>query len=166
MSDERTGSAPDGDLVRSLCAEARDLAKGLRGPVSRLRLQAGDHAIEIEWEVGAASAGGAEGRSVAISSVADAEAPAEDATAGDGHAVTAPLLGTFYRAPQPGAKPFVEEGDVVEAGQDVAIVEAMKIMNRVQADRAGRVVKILAVDGDMVEYGQELMILEPYGDGG
>ena len=78
-------------------------------------------------------------------------------------AVVAPLVGTFYRSPQPGAKAFVEEGDVVDKGATVCIVEAMKIMNQVSADQGGRVAEILAKDGDWVEYQQVLMYLEPIG---
>jgi acetyl-CoA carboxylase biotin carboxyl carrier protein len=79
----------------------------------------------------------------------------------DRHAVVAVLVGTFYRSPEPGAAAFVEVGDVVEEGQDIAIIEAMKVMNRIQADRAGRVAEILVQDGEMVEFEQRLIILEP-----
>ncbi len=166
MTDTQNAPGADAAVIRSLCEEARSLASGLKGPVSRLRLAAGDHAVEIEWQL-AAPAG-----APAAAPQAGGAAPtvSEEPTAGgDGgeehHPIVAPLLGTFYRSPEPGAKPFVEEGDVVEAGQDVAIVEAMKIMNRVQADRAGRVVKIVVDDGEMVEFGQELMLLEPFDAG-
>jgi acetyl-CoA carboxylase biotin carboxyl carrier protein len=77
------------------------------------------------------------------------------------HPIVAPLVGTFYRSPQPGAKPFVEEGDLVEKGQTVAIVEAMKIMNQIQADRAGRVAQIMVQDAEWVEFQQVLIYLEP-----
>jgi acetyl-CoA carboxylase biotin carboxyl carrier protein len=92
-----------------------------------------------------------------------AAAGGEAAAAGEAdnrYPVMAPLVGTFYRSSQPGAKAFVEEGDVVDKGQTVGIVEAMKIMNSVQADQGGRVAKILVADGEMVEYGQKLIILE------
>lgn len=78
----------------------------------------------------------------------------------DRHQVTAPLVGTFYRAPQPGARPFAEVGDFVEEGQQVAIVEAMKLMNAIAADCSGRVVAILVEDGQPVEYGQPLLVLD------
>jgi acetyl-CoA carboxylase biotin carboxyl carrier protein len=73
----------------------------------------------------------------------------------------APLVGTFYRSSQPGAKPFVEEGDVVDEGQTVAIVEAMKLMNHVSADQAGKVDEIVVTDGDWVEFEQALIYLVP-----
>lgn len=74
--------------------------------------------------------------------------------------VPSPMVGTAYRAPEPNAKPFVEVGDHVRAGQAILIVEAMKHMNEVTAPRAGRVVEILVEDGQPVEYGQPLMIIE------
>ena len=75
-------------------------------------------------------------------------------------AVTSPMVGTVFRAAEPKAKPFVEVGDTVKAGQTLVIVEAMKHMNEVAAPRAGRVVEILVEDGQPVEYGQPLMIIE------
>ena len=74
--------------------------------------------------------------------------------------VPSPMVGTAYRAPDPKAKPFVEVGDQVKAGQAILIVEAMKHMNEVAAPRAGKVVEILVEDGQPVEYGQPLMIIE------
>jgi len=78
--------------------------------------------------------------------------------------VLAPLVGTFYGAPQPGAKPFVEVGDTVEAGQAVCIVEAMKMMNEVAAGEGGKVAEIMVENGDWVEFEQVLMYLEPAED--
>jgi acetyl-CoA carboxylase biotin carboxyl carrier protein len=75
--------------------------------------------------------------------------------------VLSPLVGTFYRAAQPGAKAFAEEGDVVDIGQTVCIVEAMKLMNEVVAGEAGKVVEICVENGDPVEFEQVLMYLEP-----
>jgi oxaloacetate decarboxylase alpha subunit len=73
--------------------------------------------------------------------------------------ITAPMVGTFYRAPSPDAEPFVEVGDIVEPGQTVCIVEAMKLMNEIEAERRGKIVKILAENEDPVEYGQPLFVL-------
>jgi biotin carboxyl carrier protein len=75
--------------------------------------------------------------------------------------VTAPLVGTFYRAPNPGAEPFVAVGQRVEPGQVVGIVEAMKVMNEITSDVAGRVVRILVEDGQPVEFGQPLIEIAP-----
>jgi acetyl-CoA carboxylase biotin carboxyl carrier protein len=74
--------------------------------------------------------------------------------------VPSPMVGTAYRSPEPGAHPFVEVGDRVQAGQTILIVEAMKHMNEVAAPRAGTVVEILVEDGQPVEYGEPLMIIE------
>jgi acetyl-CoA carboxylase biotin carboxyl carrier protein len=76
-----------------------------------------------------------------------------------GDEVTAPLLGTFYRAPKPGAPPFVDVGAVVEPDTVIAIIEVMKLMNTVRAGRAGRVTEILVADGALVEFGQPLLRL-------
>ncbi|GBD16898.1 Biotin carboxyl carrier protein of acetyl-CoA carboxylase [bacterium HR26] len=73
--------------------------------------------------------------------------------------IDAPMVGTFYAAPAPDAEPFVRVGDLVEPGQTVAIIEAMKIMNEIVAERAGEVVAILVENGQAVEYGQPLMRL-------
>ncbi len=77
--------------------------------------------------------------------------------------VTAPLVGTFYRAPNPGAEPFVSAGQTVEPGQVVGIVEAMKVMNEITTDVGGRIVRILVEDGQPVEFGQPLMEIDPQG---
>jgi acetyl-CoA carboxylase biotin carboxyl carrier protein len=75
--------------------------------------------------------------------------------------VEAPMVGTFYRAPKPDAPPFVSEGDVVKEGQVLCIVEAMKLMNEIEAKAAGRIVKILVDNGQPVEFGQSLFLMEP-----
>ncbi len=76
------------------------------------------------------------------------------------HVVTAPMVGTFYVSPTPGAKPFVEIGDEVQVGQVLCIIEAMKMMNQIEADKAGRVTSIMAKNGDPVEFGQPLFVIE------
>jgi acetyl-CoA carboxylase biotin carboxyl carrier protein len=78
--------------------------------------------------------------------------------------ICAPSVGTFYRAPEPGAKLFVADGDLVRPGQQVAIVEAMKLMLPVDADEAGRVRRVLKQDGEPVEYGEPLIELIPVED--
>lgn len=74
--------------------------------------------------------------------------------------ITAPMVGTFYRAPAPEAPPFVEVGQVVEAGQTVCIIEAMKLMNEIECDKRGRVTKVLVDNAQPVEYGQPLFVME------
>jgi len=76
-------------------------------------------------------------------------------------AVTSPMVGTFYRAPAPDADPFVEVGDVVEVGQTVCIIEAMKLMNEIEAEAKGRVAQILVENAQPVEFGQKLFLIDP-----
>lgn len=77
------------------------------------------------------------------------------------YAVNSPFVGTFYRAPSPGAPPFVEIGDIVQKGKTLCIVEAMKLMNEIEAEVSGKVVQILKKDGDSVEFGEPLFLIEP-----
>ena len=76
------------------------------------------------------------------------------------HVITAPMVGTFYASPSPGAKPFVEIGDEIKVGQVLCIIEAMKMMNKIEADRAGRIASVMARNGDPVEFGQPLFVVE------
>ena len=76
------------------------------------------------------------------------------------HVITAPMVGTFYAAPSPGAKSFVEIGDEIEVGQVLCVIEAMKMMNQIEADKAGRITSIMARNGDPVEFGQPLFVIE------
>jgi acetyl-CoA carboxylase biotin carboxyl carrier protein len=77
------------------------------------------------------------------------------------HMVKSPIVGTFYEAPSPGAPPFVKVGDTVELGQVLCIVEAMKLLNEIESDVAGEIVKKLAANGQPIEYGQELFVIRP-----
>lgn len=98
-----------------------------------------------------------------------ATAPANGAAAGtgvptpapepEGHVVKSPMVGTFYRSASPGAKPFVEIGDPVQVGDPLCIIEAMKLMNEIEADQAGVVKAILIENGQPVEYGQALVVI-------
>jgi acetyl-CoA carboxylase biotin carboxyl carrier protein len=76
-------------------------------------------------------------------------------------AIRSPIVGTFYRSPAPDAPPYVDVGDAVKPGQAVCIVEAMKLMNEIESDVTGKIVKILAKNEDPVEYNQELFLVEP-----
>lgn len=88
-------------------------------------------------------------------------APVQEAPAVvTGHAVKSPMVGTFYRASSPGAKPFVEVGSLIKEGETICIIEAMKILNEIEADKSGTVTKILSENGQAVEYGQPLFIIE------
>ena len=102
---------------------------------------------------------------MAAAPAAPAAAPAAAAepaaaAAPAGHSVKSPMVGTFYRASSPGAKPFVEVGSTVKEGDTLCIVEAMKILNEIEADKAGTVKQILWENGDAVEFGQPLFIIE------
>ena len=101
--------------------------------------------------------------SVAAPAVAPAAAAALTASGKEipaGHQVKAPMVGTFYRSASPGAKAFVDVGSVVKEGDTLCIIEAMKMMNQIEADKAGTVKAILANNGDPVEFGQPLIIIE------
>jgi acetyl-CoA carboxylase biotin carboxyl carrier protein len=96
------------------------------------------------------------------SQAAPAATGAPPAAGGDGLAeITSPMVGTFYRSPSPGEKPFVKEGDRVTADSVVCLVEAMKFFNQIKAERSGTIVKVLVNDGDPVDYGQALFKIKP-----
>ncbi|MCG5501522.1 acetyl-CoA carboxylase biotin carboxyl carrier protein [Ectothiorhodospira lacustris] len=102
-----------------------------------------------------------------VPGAAPAAAPATPATVEDkpaalpsGHQVTAPMVGTFYRAPTPGARAFVEAGQSVNAGDTLCIIEAMKMLNQIEADKAGVIKAILVENGQPVEYGQPMFIID------
>jgi acetyl-CoA carboxylase biotin carboxyl carrier protein len=90
---------------------------------------------------------------------APAEGPPVEMPAG--HTITAPMVGTFYATPSPKDPPFVQEGDEVRVGDSIGIIEAMKMMNEIETDVAGRIARILVKNGQPVEYGQPLMVVEP-----
>jgi acetyl-CoA carboxylase biotin carboxyl carrier protein len=91
---------------------------------------------------------------------APAAAPATPApVAQQGHVVTSPMVGTFYRAPSPGAEAFVQVGDTVKEGQTICIIEAMKLLNEIESDKSGVVKEILVDNGQAVEYGQPLFVV-------
>ena len=96
----------------------------------------------------------------AAPAAAPAESGAEEESLPSGHIVKSPMVGTFYSASSPGAKPFVNVGDSVTEGETVCIVEAMKILNQIEADASGTVKAILVENAQPVEYGQPLMIIE------
>lgn len=94
-----------------------------------------------------------------VAAPAPAAAPAAEA-APAGHLVKSPMVGTFYRSASPGAKPFVEIGSQVKQGETICIIEAMKILNEIEADKSGTVIQILGENGQAVEYGQPLFVIE------
>src|SRR5262245_48210372 len=96
----------------------------------------------------------------AAAAPAAAGAPAAPARRANEHVVAAPMVGTFYAAASPGAKPFAEIGTEVKEGQVLCIIEAMKMMNQIESDKAGKVTAIMATNGDPVEFGQPLFVIE------
>ena len=121
------------------------LSKYVQSPSPAFHVAAGPHGIPAETRAGADK------------SVEAAQEPETDNLV----SIESPVVGTFYRAPAPGAEPFVEVGALVEPGQTVCIVEAMKIMNEIEAETRGRVARILVKNAQPVEYGQKLFLLEP-----
>ncbi|MGH3932100.1 MAG: acetyl-CoA carboxylase biotin carboxyl carrier protein [Pseudonocardiaceae bacterium] len=131
-----------------------------------LRVQAGGVIVEAEWPVAAAPSGG----SAPVTVVAPPEAnsaPVDNAIDGSAiendslHYLRAPAIGVFFQAPEPGAKPFVEVGDTVVSGQQVAIVEIMKLMIPVHADIDGQIAEVLKANGETVEYDEPLFAVTP-----
>jgi acetyl-CoA carboxylase biotin carboxyl carrier protein len=99
-------------------------------------------------------------RAAAAEATAAAEAAALEE---EGHVIKSPMVGTFYRAATPGGKPLVEVGTVVKAGEPVCIIEAMKIMNEIEADVGGSIIKVLVENGQAVEFGQPLFVIDRRG---
>ena len=93
----------------------------------------------------------------AVVETAASTAPAQEP---EGHIIRSPMVGTFYRAPSPGAKPFVTEGQSVSTGETLCIIEAMKILNQIEADTSGKVVEILVENGQPVEYNEPLFVID------
>jgi acetyl-CoA carboxylase biotin carboxyl carrier protein len=148
------------DDLQLLCEQAAALARSMPTPVQRISVRRGDCEVDVEWptrhEVPQVKT------TVSASSPSDDERPVVAGTAHPqppepGHIIRAPLVGTFYRAAQPGATPFVSIGDVVEVDQPLAIVEAMKLMNTITSDVAGRVVDIYVDNDQSVEFEQPLV---------
>jgi acetyl-CoA carboxylase biotin carboxyl carrier protein len=151
----------EASTVQLVIKETKDLIKWLEGTTTRrLRLHAAGLELEVERQeiavVAAAPSAHAAGAAVPASSAAPAAAPGR-------MPVVAPLVGVFYRAASPGAKPFVDVGDTVERGQKVGIVEAMKMMNEVTSDFRGTVAEIVVQNGETVQYEQTLMFIDVSG---
>jgi len=125
----------------------------------RIVKSAGSMAAPIMTYAPAASSVAAPMQPVAAPALPAAPVPAPEA-APTGHQVKSPMVGTFYRSSSPGAKAFVDVGSVVKEGETVCIVEAMKILNEIEADKSGTITKILVENGQPVEYGQPMFVIE------
>ncbi|MGW0505604.1 acetyl-CoA carboxylase biotin carboxyl carrier protein [Micromonospora sp. NPDC003241] len=176
LAGSESGARDEADTEATLTGLRRHagrLVAELPGPLRRLRLCAGGAELEVEWqhEAGTIPLAPTPGTPTApAASAVHPASPVPTVAVGVGvppvppvprSAVRSPMVGTFYRAPEPGAAPFVTVGDLVRPGQVVGIVEAMKLMNEITADRAGRVTEVLVADGQPVEYDQPLVALDP-----
>jgi acetyl-CoA carboxylase biotin carboxyl carrier protein len=155
-----SGPEPDDDpqVLERLREVALSLLGGLAKQPASLRISTTQVELELKWPESMA-----EMPAVSAAVSAPADAAAAPATEPAGRYLTAHSVGVFYRAPEPGAKPFVGVGDVVLPGQQLGIIEAMKLMIPVEADIAGRIVEVIAGDGQAVEYGDPLFAFEPAG---
>jgi acetyl-CoA carboxylase biotin carboxyl carrier protein len=166
-ADDNAGSAILGGIE---VAELRRLIRLVqRTGIGELEVSAGGRAVRISAVPGAAPA------AVGHAAATVAPAPGQAAAAGNaGHsapalpsksdkyvAVVSPMVGTFYRAPAPDADPYVEVGTMVEIGQTVCIIEAMKLMNEIESEVRGRVVELLVENAQAVEFGQKLFLIDP-----
>ena len=142
----------DGDLVRKLADLLRETG------LSEIEFAEGEKRIRVTRPTAAQTVAVHAPIAAAAAPVA-AAAPAAKPANHPG-AVTSPMVGTAYAAPEPGSAPFVRVGDTVKAGQTVLIIEAMKVMNPIKAPRGGTVVEILVSDSQPVEFGEVLMIIE------
>lgn len=138
-------SAGDVATLDALCHSVAEVFRLTPHPPTRLSVTLGGAALEIEWPAASAPV----------------PVPVHEEVVANGPTVDAPLVGTFYHAAGPGEAPFVRPGDVVQEGQQVGIVEAMKVLNAVLAPCRARVAGVLVGDGEPVEYGQALIALDP-----
>lgn len=142
-------------ILNALTREITAMAK-LSPTVRRVAMQAAGHSVEVEWADTAAPP-----EAVRLPPQPDEHEDSDDSTDDEHVVVRAPLVGTFFTAPQPGAPPFVSAGDTVEKGQTLAIIEAMKLMNPLLAECTGTVEKVLVANGEAVEFDQQLIVLAP-----
>ena len=133
--------------------------------IAELEIREGEESVRISRSSQVAPAVVAAPTQVAVPAAPAAPTPAAETGAGEepeisGHAIKSPMVGTFYRSPAPGAKPFVEVGQSVGVGDTLCIVEAMKLLNQIESDKAGTVKAILVENEQPVEYGQPLFVIE------
>ena len=133
--------------------------------IAELEIREGEESVRISRSSQVAPASVAAPAPVAVPAAPPAAPAATEAAAGEepeisGHVIKSPMVGTFYRSPAPGAKAFVEVGQSVGVGDTLCIVEAMKLLNQIEADKAGTIKAILAENGEPIEYGQTLFIIE------
>ncbi len=148
---------PEIDYIEKLAQIIDD--KGL----TEISIEDGEQAITIRKEVIVSAASPVVAAAPVAAPQVSAQAPAPEAkapAAKKGTAITSPMVGTFYKSPSPDSDPFVTEGSDVKQGDVVCIIEAMKMMNEIKADVAGKIIEICVEDGQPVEFGQVLMYVE------
>lgn len=128
--------------------------------VAEIEIHEGEESVRISRASTAVVAPMAAPVAAPAPTAAPAAAPAAAEPEVQGHAVRSPMVGTFYASPSPDASAFVKEGDTVSAGQTLCIIEAMKILNQIESDKAGKITKILVENGQPVEFDQPLFIIE------
>jgi len=126
----------------------------------KVRIVKGGIAAPVQYVQTVAAPAPAIGAAAPVGAIAAAPAAAPVEAAPSGHVVKSPMVGTFYRSSSPGAPAFVEVGSQVKEGDTICIIEAMKILNEIEADKSGTVTQILGENGQAVEYGQPLFIIE------
>jgi acetyl-CoA carboxylase biotin carboxyl carrier protein len=157
IGNRRPPPPPDTELIRSLAALLAETG------LSEIEYESGGTRIRVARETARAVTVAAPAAPPPAAPAAPAPIePPKGANGANPHAnaVTSPMVGVAYLAPQPGAAPFVKIGDTVTEGQTLLIIEAMKVMNQIRSPRPGRVSQILVADADAVEYGAALMLLE------
>jgi acetyl-CoA carboxylase biotin carboxyl carrier protein len=155
IGNRRPPTPPDTELIRSLAALLAETG------LSEIEYESGGTRIRVAREMARAVAVAAPAAPSPAAPPLPVEPP-PGANGADPHpgAVTSPMVGVVYLAPQPGSAPFVQVGDTVTEGETLLIIEAMKVINQIRAPRAGRVAQILVTDADAVEYGAPLMLIE------
>ena len=143
------------DLVQESGIAELEITEG----EERVRIARGGAVSVTPLAVGAPSAAASAGAAPPPALAAPAAAAAIPEAAPEGHVVKSPMVGTFYRSPSPDAKPFVDVGAAVKAGDTICVLEAMKLMNEIEADASGVIKAILVENGQPVEYGQALFII-------
>jgi acetyl-CoA carboxylase biotin carboxyl carrier protein len=160
----------DGDVLIQLRQQVRQLVAEVAGPLRRVRMRSGDTVLEIEWHGTPSTAQTPADEPSLPPATTDVAVPAgagpvplaattQAADHTERSTIVSPIVGVFYRAAESDAAPFVEVGDVVEPGQVIGIVEAMKLMNRITAEQAGKVAEVLVGNGEPVEFEQPLIAL-------
>lgn len=149
-----------GAVLEAVCRSVTELARSTPKPPRRIRMQDGQTRVEIEWPdpLRAADPSGAPADAALFAD--ESGGPAADPADPPAY-VRAPMVGTFYHASSPDSPPFVQVGDVIQQGQQVGVLEAMKIMNNVTAELGGRVVEVFVGNAQRVEFDEPLLALEP-----